>query len=80
MSPRGRARHRLDADDEDTDRHDERLDDAEEAEQHPPAHVLGRRRRRADPLFIHVELKKEDERERADPQREIVNRGAIADP
>ena len=62
---------RLNADDQVTDRHDERLNDPEEREQHPPAHVLGGRRGRADTLFIHVELEKEDERKRADPQGQV---------
>ena len=63
--------HRLHADDKDTGRHDKRLDDPEEGEQHPPAHVLGGRRNRADALFIHVELEKEDERKRTDPQGQV---------
>ena len=62
---------RLNADDQVADRHDERLNDPEEREQHPPTHVLGGRRGRADALFIHVKLEEEDKRKRADPQGQV---------
>ena len=65
------TRHRLHADNQVADRHDERLNDPEEGEKHPPAHVLGGRGRGADALLIHIELQEEDERERADPQGQV---------
>ena len=44
-------------------------------------HVLGCRRRRADPLFIHVELEKDGRAKNAPiHSARFVNRGAIADP
>ena len=74
------ARHGLHADHENTDRHDKRLDDAEECQQHPPAHVLSSRGSRADLLFVNIELDEKNEGERADPQRQVCKQGCHSRP
>ena len=75
-----RARDGLHANDQVTDRHDKRLDDAEEGEQHPPAHVLGGRGGGAYPLLVDIELEEKNEGERADPQRQVRKQGCHRRP